>query len=62
MRRVTPAAPIGLDELRRMAAGRFGDLVKGVVDLGRGIMVLDAELHADQEAELLADGSQQQDL
>ena len=45
-----------------MAAGRFGDLVKAVVDLERRILVVDAELHADQEAELLADGSQQQDL
>ena len=41
---------------------RFGDLVKAVVDLKRGIMLLDAELHADQEAELLADGSVQEDL
>lgn len=45
-----------------MAASRFGDMVKAVVDLRRGIMLLDADLHADQEAELLADGSSQQDL
>ena len=51
-----------MDELRRLAGQRFGDLVKGVVDLSRGIMLLDAELHADQEAELLAEGSAQQDL
>jgi hypothetical protein len=37
-------------------------MVKGVVDLGRGIMLLDADMHADQEAELLADGSAQSDL
>lgn len=37
-------------------------MVKAVVDLRRGIMLLDADLHADQEAELLADGSSQQDL
>jgi hypothetical protein len=51
-----------MDELRGLAAGRFGDMVKAVVDIRRGVMLLDAELHADQEAELLAEGSAQQDL
>ena len=51
-----------MGELRELAAGRFGDMVKAVVDLRRGVMLLDAELHADQEAELLAEGSAQQDL
>jgi hypothetical protein len=45
-----------------MAAARFGDMVKGVVDLRRGILLLDADMHADQEAELLAEGSAQEDL
>jgi hypothetical protein len=54
--------PVSIDEVRRLAVGRFGDLVKGVVDLARGIMLLDAEMHADEEAELLAGGSQQRDL
>jgi hypothetical protein len=62
MRTVTNEDPISLDELRRLAAGRFGDLVKAVVDLERGIMIVDADLHADQEAELLAGGSQQRDV
>ena len=62
MRRVTASNPISLDELRPMAASRFGDMVKGVVDLRRGVLLLDADMHADQEAELLADGSAQQDL
>jgi hypothetical protein len=51
-----------MSELKALAAGRFGDMVKAVVDLRRGVMLLDAELHADQEAELLAEGSAQQDL
>jgi hypothetical protein len=59
---VTAQEPISLEELRRLAAERFGDLVKAVVDLERRIMVVDAELHSDQEAELLASGSRQQDL
>ena len=62
MRTVTAQEPISLDELRRLAAERFGDLVKAVIDLERRVMLVDADLHADQEAELLAGGSRQQDL
>jgi hypothetical protein len=62
MRRVTELHTISLDELRTLAEGRFGDMVKGVVDLERGILLLDADLHADQEASLLAEGSKQADL
>ena len=62
MRRVTESHPISLDELRTLAQARFGDMIKGVVDLERGILLLDADLHADQEASLLADGSKQANL
>ena len=62
MRTVTDGDRIPLDELRVLAVGRFGDLVKAVVDLERRIMIVDADLHADQEAELLAGHSRQQDL
>ena|SRR5687768_607616 len=62
MRRVTESDPISGEELRALAVGRFGDMVKGVVDLRQGILLLDADMHADQEAELLAEGSQQTDL
>lgn len=62
MRNATELNPVSIDELRQMAEARFGDLVKAVVDLGRGILLLDAEMHADLEAELLAGGSVQQDL
>ena len=48
---------ISLDEIRALAQARFGDMIKGVVDLERGILLLDADLHADQEASLLAEGS-----
>jgi hypothetical protein len=50
------------ETLRGMAEGLFGDLVKGVVDVERGALALDAELHADLEALLLEDGSRQGDL
>jgi hypothetical protein len=62
MRRATEADPIAIGELRQLAERRFGDMIKAVVDLRRGLMLLDAELHADQEAELLAEGALQRDL
>ena len=62
MRRVTAGEPITLEELRRLVPGRFRDFVKGVVDLRRGVLLLDADMHADQEAAFLADGSDQRDL
>lgn len=62
MRLVGPAQPLTLQELRALAETRFGSMVKGVVDLQRELVMLDAELHADQEAALLADGSRQADL
>jgi len=41
----------------------FGEpMVKLVADLDRNILAYDAEWHADLEAELLADGSQQSSL
>jgi hypothetical protein len=45
-----------------MAEGRFGNLVKAVVDVERKIMALDGELHADEEALLLENGSRQENL
>jgi hypothetical protein len=62
MRRIVAPDTISLDEIRVLATARFGDMIKGVVDLERGILLLDADLHADQEAELLADGSAQANL
>jgi len=53
---------ISLDELKKLALSRFGNLVKAVVDIDKKIMALDAELHADEEALLLADGSKQENL
>ena len=62
MRYVDETTPISLEELRELAQARFGNMVKGVIDLRKSILLLDAELHADQEAELLAQGSAQRDL
>lgn len=62
MRAVTDTDPISLDDLRRLAAARFGDMIKAVVDIERRVMLVDADLHADQESSLLAEGSRQEDL
>lgn len=62
MRRASETHPVSIDELRQLAKARFGDMVKAVVDLKRCVMLLDADMHADQEAELLAEGSAQHDL
>jgi len=50
------------EEFTAIAAAQFGDLVKAVVDVTRGIMVIGGELHADEEATLLEQGSRQEDL
>ena len=50
------------DELKNMAIATFGDLVKGVVDIERELIALDAELHSDLEALLIENGSKQKDL
>ena len=53
---------ISIDELKKMSEKMFGRIVKAVVDLGRDIMVVDAELQADQEEFLLEEGSKQEHL
>jgi len=53
---------ISIAELKALAKERFGDMVKGVVDLEKSIMALGAELHADEEALLLEQGSIQDNL
>jgi len=55
-------SPISLSEIKIMAEGRFGNLVKAVVDVERKIMAVDGELHADEEALLLENGSIQESL
>lgn len=45
-----------------MASAGFGDMVKGVVDIDRNLLALDAQMHSDLEALLLQDGSKQGSL
>lgn len=62
MKTITEEDAITIQSLRDIASMRFGDMIKAVVDIARDIMVIDADLHADQEAELISSGSRQQDI
>lgn len=53
---------ITVQELEKMSEKMFGKIVKAVVDLEKGIMVVDAPMHADQEQLLLESGSKQENL
>lgn len=53
---------LSLAELKQMAGNTFGNLVKAVVDVDKGLLAVDAELHSDLEALLLDNGSKQKDL
>ena len=53
---------IPLADLVAMAKDQFGDMVKAVVDVERGVMAVGGELHSDEEALLLEDDSMQQHL
>ena len=53
---------ISRKELKDIAENQFGDLVKAVVDIQKEIMAIGGELHADEEALLLQNGSLQENL
>lgn len=53
---------ININELKEMAKEEFGDVIKAVVDVARGIMAVGGELHADEEVLLMEEaGSKRQD-
>lgn len=54
--------PISTQQLREAGEELYGDMVKAVVDVKKGIMAAGGELHADDEAFLLERGSVQEDL
>ena len=49
-------------ELNKMAKKMFGNLIKAVIDIEKEIIAIDAEMHADEEALLLKNGSIQKNL
>ncbi len=59
---VTPAKKVSLHELEVMSTRMFEKLVKAVVDIEKGIMIVDAAMHVDEEVILLEDGSEQGNL
>jgi hypothetical protein len=56
------AGQITVADLATMAEATFGDLIKAVADVGRGLLAVDASMHSDLEALLLDAGSRQNDL
>ncbi|HJS42158.1 MAG TPA: DUF5674 family protein [Gemmatimonadales bacterium] len=48
--------------LTTLAEAQFGDMVKPVVDVERRVMAIGGELHSDEEAALIEDGSAQANL
>jgi hypothetical protein len=60
MRQVTDV--IDFYELARMAGGPYQDMVRGVIDVRRNVMALDAALHADLVQFLVALGSYSDDI
>ena len=48
--------------MKDIAKQGFGDMVKAVADIEKGLMAVGGELHADEEAMLLDQGSQQRNL
>lgn len=54
--------PITRLNIASLAHEQFGDMVKAVVDVAREVMAIGGELHSDEEAKLLDDGSKQEHL
>ena len=54
--------PISRAELKEYAANTFGDMIKCVADVDKGLLAIDADLHADLERMLLENGSEQTSL
>lgn len=54
--------PISTQQLREAGEELYGDMVKAVVDVEKGIMAVGAELHADEEAFLIERNSRQENL
>jgi len=53
---------ISIKELDERAKKMFGNMLKAVVDIEKGIMAIDGELHADLEALLMENGSDGKNL
>lgn len=45
--------PIKKEELKKIAEDGFGDMVKAVVDIKKGVMAIGGEFHSEEEALLI---------
>lgn len=62
MRVISEKDKIALKDLKKLSQEGFGNLIKAVVDVEKEIIVVGGELHADEEALLLQQGSKQDNL
>ena len=62
MKKITEDNKTNQAELKGMSQKMFAGLVKAVVDVEKEVMIVDADLHADEEKVLLEDGSKQENL
>lgn len=53
---------VTLDYIRNLAQNWYGDMIKAVADVEKGILAVDSELHSDLEGLLLENGSSQASL
>ena len=53
---------ISREQLKELANNTFIDMIKCVADVKKGLLAVDAELHADLESMLLENGSELGDL
>jgi len=54
--------PISRSKVQELADSQFGDFVKAVVDVELEMKAIGAEMHSDEEASLIDDGSSQRNL
>lgn len=62
MKKITEDNKTNQAELKEMSQKMFSGLVKAVVDVEKEAMMIDADLHADEEKVLLDDDSKQENL
>ena len=54
--------PVQLEQVRTLAHETYREMIKGVVDVERGVIALGGEWHMDANTVLLSDGSMQQNV
>ena len=56
------ANTVSMEYVRKLAQNWYGEMIKAVADVDKGLVALDAELHSDLERLLLENGSNQEAL